>query len=83
MLGLTHAQYWEMFRNQGGLCAICKKPETYLHKGKLMNLAIDHYHVTGNVRGLLCARCNHGIGHFGDNVEVMVSAVKYLQDAVK
>ena len=54
--GITIAQYDEMFANQGGACSICLRPVGQ------QRLAVDHDHVTGRVRGLLCARCNAQLG---------------------
>ena len=45
-----------MFEAQGGLCAICHKPQT------TRKLAVDHDHESGLIRGLLCTRCNCDIG---------------------
>ena len=44
------------------------------------NTHVDHNHVTGTVRGLLCNMCNIGIGMFRDNVNFMYKAIKYLED---
>ena len=54
-------------------CQICSST----HK-----LCIDHCHVTGKVRGMLCNSCNRGIGLLKDNPEVLMAAVKYLSNAV-
>ena len=55
--GVTLAQYDAMTALQNGLCAICKrKPEA--KRGKNFSLEVDHNHVTGEVRGLLCGTCN-------------------------
>ena len=66
---------------QQGLCAICKTniigSDT---KGKLL-LAVDHDHSTGAFRGLLCSKCNKGLGLFGDNEEGVAAALAYLQRA--
>lgn len=71
--GITEERYQELFKQQKGRCAVCgNKPRT-------MWLAVDHDHKTGEVRGLLCKRCNHdllGGGH--DDVEVLWRAVLYL-----
>lgn len=72
--GLTEAQWYEMERQQGGVCAICLKPQT---PKKL--LCVDHDHKTGKVRALLCGKCNGGIGFFNDDVEVMAKAIEYLR----
>lgn len=69
-----------LLRMQGNVCAICKRPETRKHQtGADMRLAIDHCHVTGNVRGFLCSTCNRGLGFFKDNIEIMKLAIDYLQ----
>jgi Recombination endonuclease VII len=50
-----------MLAAQGGVCAICRKPEMIVDErtpGGIRRLAIDHDHVTGRIRGLLCNRCN-------------------------
>ena len=79
--GMTDEHYKEMFLKQNGLCQICKMPETYLHKGVLQNLSVDHDHSTGKVRGLLCKKCNHGLGFFNDNIETMKSAIEYILES--
>lgn len=73
--GLTPEQYDEMFRAQGGLCAICGKPPS----GRRRYLDVDHDHKNGRVRGLLCHLCNTFIGLAKDSVEVLVSAMDYLR----
>lgn len=52
--GITWQQRMEIWRKQGGRCAICKKHESYFSK----RLAVDHDHSSGKVRGLACFRCN-------------------------
>lgn len=52
----------ELFRRQNGVCAVCKRPETTIWRGKKVNLAVDHDHETLEVRGLLCIRCNRALG---------------------
>ena len=64
---------------QGGLCAICDQPETATRDGKVKWLAVDHDHVTGELRDLLCQRCNVMIGHCADNPEVLRAAAAYLE----
>ena len=62
--GITPAEYDAMLADQEGGCAMCGQPETKRqgHGGTLMSLAVDHDHDTGEVRGLLCARCNLLLG---------------------
>ncbi len=74
--GITQEEYDAMFAAQGGLCAICGKPETAIRTAPL--LAIDHCHATGKVRSLLCVCCNAGIGLFGDSAERLQAAISYL-----
>jgi hypothetical protein len=72
---ITIAQYDEMLKNQDGHCAICGNG-----RGK-RRLAVDHNHVTGEVRGLLCSNCNVGIGSFKENKETLKRAIGYLGGA--
>jgi hypothetical protein len=65
--------YRRMFEEQGGVCAICKREAT----GK-RRFAIDHNHKNGKIRGLLCYRCNLGLGSFEDDPFLMARAIAYL-----
>jgi hypothetical protein len=68
-------EHWEsMVKMQNGACLICAfRPEkpTFLH--------VDHDHITGVVRGLLCNNCNVGLGYFSDNSERLTRAAMYIQ----
>lgn len=76
---LSVEDYLKMLNDQNGVCAICKKSEIYYTKtGKLKDLAVDHCHVSGKVRGLLCSSCNNGLGCFKDNLELLDKAKEYL-----
>lgn len=78
--GLTLDDYDAMLEQQGGLCAICGKPETGTLNGYPKKLAVDH-HPRGtkrDVRGLLCASCNGGLGVFSDNTSLMWKAIQYV-----
>lgn len=77
--GITPEQYDALHDAQNGLCAICGQPETKVMKGIRCVLAVDHDHVTGKIRGLLCTRCNAGLGQFGDNIESLAKAIDYLK----
>src|SRR5260221_5354447 len=55
---LTLEQYQAMVEAQGGVCAICGKPETWENQYGQCNLSVEHDHVTGRVRALVCNRCN-------------------------
>lgn len=78
---ITLDQYYQMLAKQNNCCAICKNPETRIDKrtAELTMLAVDHCHKTQKVRGLLCAKCNQGIGYFNDNIESLESAAQYLK----
>jgi len=71
LAGLFHARR----DTQKGVCAVCGRVETWRLPRKL---SVDHDHLTGIVRGLLCHRCNIGIGYFEDDPERLHSAAKYL-----
>ena len=71
--GITAQEYDNMSDAQEGLCAICEKPN---ESGNL--LSVDHSHVTGEVRGLLCQSCNLGVGKFFDNPSLLRKAADYL-----
>lgn len=77
--GIELDEYNNLLKKQGGLCAICKRPEQACVEGRSKYLAIDHCHTTGRNRGLLCSRCNIAIGNFGDSIETLKSAIRYLQ----
>jgi hypothetical protein len=57
---------------QHNRCAVCH--ETFTETPR-----IDHDHTTRNVRGLLCNRCNLGLGYFRDNVTILSNAIEYLE----
>jgi hypothetical protein len=72
--GITLEQYNAMFAKQNGCCVICNTHQSELEKG----LAVDHCHTTGKVRGLLCNNCNLMLGFAKDNVNSLLSAIRYL-----
>jgi hypothetical protein len=74
--GITPEKYQSMLLAQDGVCAICG---TDAPGGQSAVMHVDHDHVTGNVRGLLCTNCNRGIGYFGDDPSVLERAAKYLR----
>ena len=66
-------RYNEYLELQQGKCAICGTTE-YTNK----DWCADHDHATNQPRGLLCGRCNAGLGYFKDNPEYLQSAINYL-----
>lgn len=74
--GITGEEYDRLLETQGGMCALCGQPETVSHNGQTPSmLAVDHDHETGAVRGLLCFRCNVGLGHLDGLLE---KAMQYV-----
>jgi len=74
---ITKETYDILSNSQNNVCAICKKPNN-IKNGKIKKLGVDHCHKTGRIRGLLCTKCNIGIGMLDDNVNFLESAIKYL-----
>jgi hypothetical protein len=77
---LSADDYNRMYREQDGLCMVCQKPgaklwdEVPAHK----KLCVDHCHTTGEVRGLLCRKCNSVLGLANDDPKVLMGAINYL-----
>jgi hypothetical protein len=65
-----------MLKEQHGCCKICGVTEEDA-SGK--RLHVDHNHATGQVRGLLCTRCNTAIGKFKDDPEIIRNAIAYIE----
>lgn len=74
--GITLDQFNEKLKEQNNKCAICNSTNTHDKHGVM---AVDHNHSTGAIRGLLCYKCNAGIGLLNDNKEILTSAIKYLE----
>ena len=71
---LSKSEYGEMAKRQLFSCAIC-----YRGCDTGGRLGVDHNHVTGKVRGLLCRKCNTGLGMFKDNEKFLERAWNYLK----
>ena len=71
--GISLDEYNELLKLQGGVCAIC---EQECASGK--ELAVDHNHNTGEIRGLLCTRCNSAIGNLKEDPKIIMNAYDYL-----
>ncbi len=73
-------EYEALKVKQNGLCASCGQPETISSKlGRQHDLAVDHNHKTGQVRSLLCQRCNTILGRVEEDIEVLLKLVEYLR----
>lgn len=73
--GITLDDYEDMLAGQGGGCAICKAVES----GGKGRFHVDHCHEGGQIRGLLCTRCNTGLGQFLDDPDRLRAAIAYLE----
>ncbi len=76
--GIEKADYDSFLGKQHNSCAICKEEFSEDRKPR-----IDHDHVTGEVRGLLCHNCNTGLGHFKDDINFLKATIKYLENGDK
>ena len=74
LYGITLEEYKARMLKQDSRCAICGGVNK---SGK--QLAVDHHHITGKVRGLLCSNCNNGLGLFQDNPELLNKAAAYIK----
>lgn len=70
--GLTVEQYDQMVHSQQGKCKVCGGTEE-------TNLAVDHCHKTGKVRGLLCRSCNLALGNLKEDVNIMRNLIVYIE----
>lgn len=73
--GLTVASLNQLLASQNHACLICKDPVGF---GRPGSAAVDHDHQTGKVRGILCGRCNTGLGQFKEDPIRMTAAITYL-----
>lgn len=69
--GMSITEYETLVMSQDGRCAVCKDSTE-------RKLFVDHDHTTGTVRGLLCTRCNTGLGMMRDNPHILYMAIVYL-----
>jgi hypothetical protein len=69
--GISLDDYLAMYLAQGGLCLICNKKT---------DLCVDHCHSTNKVRGLLCDKCNQGIGCLNHDIAQLENAIRYLKE---
>ena len=72
--GISREQYNEMFSMQKGKCSICSRHQEDFKRA----FFVDHDHITGKVRGLICVNCNTVLGHAKDSIDILKNAIKYL-----
>lgn len=88
--GLDRQGFDQLRADQGYRCAICRRHEdelSFIYRPRreegdcspTVKLVIDHCHDSGKVRGLLCARCNSGIGQFQDDPELIEAAARWVR----
>lgn len=73
---IKYSLYEELQNKQNNVCAICSRPET---SSRNKYLTVDHCHVSGKIRGLLCTSCNRALGLFRDNTGILKQAINYLE----
>lgn len=73
--GVSAAAFKALFDSQRGRCAICKSELDFMSK----DTCVDHDHATGVIRGVLCSRCNLGLGHMRDDPALLEAALSYLR----
>lgn len=76
--GITLYEYGELLQSQEGVCAGCGQLPN-----KDISLAVDHDHVTGHIRGLLCDRCNKVLGSIKDDPKTLRTLADYIESAPK
>ena len=74
MYGISLDNFNDMFELQKGVCKICGM------EGKAKGLQVDHCHVTGKVRGLLCVSCNTMLGKIERNPSLLLNMKEYLNN---
>ena len=80
--GITPEEVDSLLMSQCGVCALCGQQETKLEfrTGKVMSLSVDHNHKSGQIRGLLCQKCNSIIGYANEDVELLQKVIDYLKE---
>jgi len=78
--GIDLKEYNRIFEEQEGKCKICSTHISKINKGHKKCLCVDHCHETKKIRGLLCDKCNRGLGLFNDDVNTLNEAMKYLKE---
>ena len=72
-------EYNKLFVEQEGKCAICGKHQSEFKRA----FGVDHNHITGKIRGLLCINCNLSLGHAKDDIETLLKMVDYLNKEIE
>lgn len=75
--GISLDEYDEYLKKQKNSCGICGVNVSEMKR----NFDVDYSHSTNKIRGLLCPKCNKGIGLFNDDIILLTKAINYLKDA--
>lgn len=73
--GITTDERDRMLVAQGGVCACCGRDAP----GSVKGWHVDHDHITGVIRGVLCANCNIALGQVDDNIEHLQKLIDYIR----
>lgn len=73
--GLKPEDYYKLLKEQNECCRICKKSQIEFKRA----LFVDHNHVTGQIRGLLCTNCNTALGQVKDSPKILKEMINYLE----
>jgi len=78
--GITVEEYQRLYDLQEGRCAVCGQSETAIdpQRGTVKKLAVDHDHITGRVRGLLCGACNRALGLLKEDLDLVARLINYV-----
>jgi hypothetical protein len=79
LYGAEYEDIVELYKLQNGKCMICEIEKPLHGANPADTLHIDHDHITGQIRGLLCTSCNNGLGRFKDTPELLRKAADYLE----
>ena len=80
---LNIKDYNKILKQQGGVCAICRKKERTKRNGRFTFLSVDHDWSTKRVRGLLCKNCNTTLGNLKENIPLFYKCIQYLKKRIK
>lgn len=77
--GISLEEYNALLIKQNDGCAICGSKEISTFNGKVKAMSVDHNHKTGEVRGILCHKCNTALGLFAESPQLLERAISYLK----
>lgn len=78
--GITHQYFLELAKQQENKCKICNSTLSFNKEKTNDRAVLDHCHVSNKIRGILCNNCNTSLGKFKDDINILQSAIRYLQE---